>query len=113
MLCIELPWPDPILSPNKRPHYHQKAKAAKNARLNGFICCPSVVTPEQGKKATRIRFYPPTAHKRDLDNMLSSMKSAIDGICDKIKINDRDLCPITIEWGEKVKGGKVIVEIDL
>ena len=113
MVIIELPWPDPILNPNRKAHYHAKAKAAKNARLNAFLLCPSTCTPKEGKKATSVCFYPPDARKRDLDNLLSSMKSAFDGICDKLGINDVDLRPITIDMGEKVKGGKVIVRIEL
>lgn len=125
MIKIELPWPDPILSPNKRPHWVQKAKAAKKARSDAFKMTPSAVTlggcenAKHGPAAFasvpnyryKITLCPPDKRRRDDDNAEAACKPYRDGICDKLGINDFQLYPSTRDWGEVVKGGKVIVEI--
>lgn len=127
MLRIELPWPDPILSPNKRPHWAQKNKAYQKDRLNAFSITPSATTlckcENESEHANacelkhnytiRVTFYPKSNRRMDLDNALASCKALFDGMCDKLGIDDSQLCPITIDWGEKIKGGKVLVEIEL
>ena len=57
-------------------------------------------------------FCPPDARRRDLDNYLAHEKCRVDGIAKALGIDDSQFRPITIDWGEKVKGGKVIVEIN-
>ena len=64
----------------------------------------------QGRVHAIITFHPPDKRRRDLDNMLSSFKSGIDGIVDAIGVDDSDWT-ITISKGEPVIGGKVVVEI--
>lgn len=57
----------------------------------------------------KITFHPPDKRHRDLDNLLASCKPLIDGMCKKLKIDDRSLAPIEIDWGEVVKGGEVVI----
>ncbi len=46
-----------------------------------------------GKIAARITFYPPDKRHRDADNMVASIKSALDGIADALGVNDRRFQP--------------------
>jgi crossover junction endodeoxyribonuclease RusA len=75
-----LPWPHKALSPNARPHYlvrHKAARASRSAAcvigtggkcLQNPVC--AVVPLVRDKRA------------RDIDNVLSGLKSALDGLTD-------------------------------
>jgi len=109
---ITLPWPDPNLSPNARVHFRVKADSAKQARETGYY-----LAKEQKLKVPDVplhvwfTFYPPDKRHRDVDNMLSSMKSTMDGIFDAVGVNDERVQYTTIARGDVFKGGKVIVSI--
>jgi crossover junction endodeoxyribonuclease RusA len=75
-----LPWPHKALSPNARPHYlvrHKAARASRSAAcvigtggkcLQNPVC--AVVPLVRDKRA------------RDIDNVLAGLKSALDGLTD-------------------------------
>jgi len=109
---IELPWPPKELSPNARVHRMQKAAKAKKYReLCRIIALASKLTPPaDGKIHLDILFYPPDRRKRDLDNLLASIKSGIDGIADAWKINDTRFRPYTIDFADET-GPKVEIRI--
>ena len=115
MITIRLPWPPKELSPNARVHWAKKAKAAKQYRelawaqtlLNGdadapidWIECYNL----------RLTFHPPDRRRRDLDNMLASIKAGIDGIADAIQVDDQHFS-LTLQRGEPTKGGEVVAVI--
>ena len=108
---IEAPWPDSRLSPNRANGRHWKSvrKLKDDYKAIGYLLA-------RGKKATgnalTIEFYPPDNRRRDADNMLSSAKHLIDGICQAIGIDDSSLNPVTVWKKEAVKGGKVVVIIE-
>lgn len=54
-------------------------------------------------------FYPPHSGY-DLDNCLAALKSGLDGMADGLKVNDRMFRPITIDFGDVVPGGEVVIE---
>ena len=80
MNCVALRWPDAALSPNGRVHYMTRHRAitkyrslarylgAGQKRLKNPVCAVLPLV------ATRRR--------RDLDNVLASLKSALDGLTD-------------------------------
>lgn len=115
---ITLPWPDPRLNPNKRVHYAQKARIAKKAREAACIlACANV--PLQARQAAvqgegpislAVTFYPPDRRKRDLDNMLASLKPALDGVADAFQADDYRF-ELTLRRADPVKLGKVEVEL--
>lgn len=113
MNAITLPWPDKALSPNARTHFHAKAKIAKVYREQAYWTAKAspLAMPREGNIALRIEFYPPDARKRDLDNMLASVKSAIDGIADAHAVNDLRF-GFWIGRNPPVKGGKVVFSLD-
>lgn len=108
-MAIELPWPPRELHPNARPHFHVKAKAAKSYRESAYWLTKAAL-PEGGN-VLRIQFLPPDRRRRDLDGMLSSIKSGIDGIADAMEVDDH-MFDFNLSRGAPVKGGKVIVEVE-
>ena len=114
---IELPYPAKELSPNSRCHWSQKAKAAKKARSDAFHIAREAGF-DKGAFADyehRLHFwidiYAKTKNYPDADNMLSSLKSALDGIADALDLNDRRFIPHPFVKDETHKGGKVVIRI--
>ena len=109
---VVLSWPSPELSPNARAHWAKKALKAKRyrslafflARLEGLRGCG------QSGHSVLITFHPPDNRRRDLDNMLASIKSGLDGIASAIGVDDSKWA-IKISRGDTVKGGAVVVEV--
>jgi crossover junction endodeoxyribonuclease RusA len=123
MITIELPWPDKRLSPNSRCHWHEKAEAAKIAREQGLYgvleityiwpkdkAPPLKPLPEQFE--AQYTFHPPDKRHRDVDNVHSSCKNFQDGVCDALEIDDSRIKRTVLEWGEVVKGGKVVLRLE-
>ena len=109
---IELPWPDKSLSPNARGHWAKSASAKQSAKRDAKMAALAAGYRNLNFEALhlRITFHPPDRRKRDLDNMLSSLKSALDGVRDAVGVDDSNW-ELTIRRGEKVEGGVVVVEI--
>lgn len=105
-MIVFLPWPPSELSPNARCHWAKKAKAAKSYRV---IAAWAAVGEEPGRTVS-ITFNPPDNRPRDLDNMLASIKSGLDGIATAIGIDDSQWS-LTIRKGEVIQGGLVTVEV--
>jgi crossover junction endodeoxyribonuclease RusA len=60
----------------------------------------------------KLTFCPPTRRKYDVDNALAACKSMLDGVADGIAADDSKF-QLTLERGEVVKDGKVVVEISV
>ena len=60
--------------------------------------------PKSDYKEMHIIFYKPNRRHMDLDNMLASMKSGLDGMCLALEIDDRCFKKITIEISENIGG---------
>lgn len=114
MIEIELPWPDSRLSPNQKQktHWGVIKPLKKSQRDYAYVMTKSqmVLKWPQKELLLDIEFYPPDKRKRDLDNMLGSIKSAIDGIADATKIDDYNYS-YQIKRCQPVEGGKVIIKI--
>ncbi|ALJ81559.1 hypothetical protein [Ketogulonicigenium vulgare] len=110
---IELAWPVNALSPNARPHWSDLAKAKKFARMDAWLLCRAAKIPAQRADASlhlRFTFHPKVKRARDLDNLLASMKAAIDGIRDALGVDDSRFS-FAMCMGPVVRGGKVVVDI--
>lgn len=91
MTTLQLPWPPKQLSPNARIHWATRARHAKGYKTACYAITKSAgpLPPyPTGKIALRLDFYPPTRHKRDLDNLLAAMKSGIDGVACALGVDD-------------------------
>lgn len=113
--AIELPWPPRELSPNARPHWAQLAKAKKQYRLLCFVLARragvrgGMVTADKRLRVA-MTFYPPVKRHRDKDNLLASMKAALDGLADALLVDDRQFDPV-VTIADCRKGGVVKVEL--
>jgi Holliday junction resolvase len=116
MITLVLPFPDRALSPNSHLHWSRKAKAAKAARQTAnWIAREAGIRPNDpdipaALKVTAI-FSPPDNRPRDIDGMLSSLKSALDGIADATGVDDSKW-QIAIRKDAPVKGGAVRIELE-
>jgi len=113
-VTISLPYPERILSPNS-PKRHWKAKqpAKESAREQAYFLAWPLRGRLEGAKYLQmtLTIYPPNHRRRDLDNAHSALKSALDGMCRGLGVDDSQIRRVTLEWGNVIKGGQV--EIDL
>ncbi len=113
---IRLPWPPKELSPNYKRSHHWTAyyKIGKSYRVQCWALtikqCGDRVMGLPDRIPMTITFHPPDKRHRDRDNMISSFKQGQDGIADALGVDDKRFEP-TYEFGEKVKGGCVLVHV--
>lgn len=109
---IILPWPPKELSPNARCHWAAKAKHVKAARqAAGWAAKASGIKIEgNGFINLQITFNPPSKRRHDIDNCVARLKGSLDGIADGLGVDDSRF-RLSIEIGESVKGGQVVVKI--
>ncbi|NYT76635.1 hypothetical protein H0A71_06495 [Alcaligenaceae bacterium] len=98
---ITLPWPDMSLMPNRKngKHWGGTQAAKVNAREGGFYATRAATRDDLLLGDTvplRITFAAPDGRHRDLDNLLSCSKSALDGVAKALGIDDKRFNPITI-----------------
>lgn len=62
------------------------------------------------QRKIRLLFSPPDKRRRDIDNMLASMKASLDGIALAIGCDDVEFCPVILDRAPPEKGGSVLVE---
>lgn len=79
---ILVSWPDKALSPNARVHWSTKARARRAQRDEAGWTAKATFPKFSGPVTIQCVFHPPDKRKRDLDNLLASMKAAFDGIVD-------------------------------
>lgn len=96
-ITIVLPLPDKCLSPNARVHWAKKARVVKSYRQSAHVATLKAtecrVMDWQKAKYTA-RFYFPNNRRRDADNAIASIKSALDGVADAdLVVNDSGLWP--------------------
>lgn len=107
-LTFDLPFPDSALGPNrmKGVHWATVHKAKTSARETAFTLTKIAkkgYTAPSGEIPLTLVFVQPNKTRMDLDNLLSSMKSALDGVALALRIDDVVFMPITIrrEYGSK------------
>jgi crossover junction endodeoxyribonuclease RusA len=112
MNSVTFPWPPSELSPNSRCHWARKAKAAKAYRRDCFYLAKEagVTAPAEGPISLRIEFVPPDRSGRDIDNMLASIKSGLDGLAQALTVNDKRFT-LALSVADSI-GGMVKVSIE-
>lgn len=120
-ITINLPFPNGKLSPNRAKGMHWGATSSLKGRQfdDAYVATYNAIreitaaawTPLTGQIPVTVTFCEPDKRMRDLDNLLSASKSAIDGIATALTVNDKHFSPITIKRGEVVKGGSMTVEV--
>lgn len=111
---VDLPWPDRKLHPNYRfSHWAPRAGAAKAARKTAAWSAKAAGLRPIDAIALSVTaiFYPPDRRRRDLDGMLSSIKSYLDGIADVVGVDDSKWV-IGLQREEPRKNGAVRIVIE-
>ena len=116
---IVMPWPSTELSPNARVHPMTKAGFVRRARAYAHYAtieqlgemCKQDAARLQRPLSLTLTFMAPDKRRRDRDNLLASMKSAIDGVCQALGIDDAEFHQVTVGTGQVVAGGRVELEI--
>jgi crossover junction endodeoxyribonuclease RusA len=120
-MIIHLPWLNPKLSPNARVHWSVKAKHIRAERDLAHTFTLSIMSGWERDVAQaadtlplKVTFNAPDNRKRDKQNMPASgtIKAYIDGIAEALGIDDNKFQPV-FEYGNIIKGGRVIVEVVL
>ena len=112
MTSILMPWPHKMLNPNTVvSHWRVRVRLKKYQKLSWFYFANTF--PEiRGANKFRMTFNPPDKRRRDLDNIIASLKSGLDGLALAAKVDDSQF---RIEWptelSEPIKGGQILVEI--
>lgn len=111
---VEIPWPDPKLSPNARGHWAVAAGAKKRYRARcraiGMQSGVGVLRGSENAVAVHLTFFPPDKRARDWDNMLASCKAGLDGLADAMGVDD-SRWRVSFEVSDPVKGGIVLVQV--
>lgn len=110
-MIIELPWPPRQLSPNNKSAWQSKIKVKNGYKQDAFEQAFMLGYKIEGNIPISIMFHPPNRLKRDLDNMLASIKYGLDGVASALRINDYQFRPMTLDVGEPIKGGKIIITL--
>ncbi len=101
------PWPRSILSPNARAHWAAVARQKKLYRYEWYMLTRQANVPKithNDRVVLDILFMPPDRRARDLDNMLASIKSGLDGLADALEANDRRFRYGLIDVADDVRG---------
>lgn len=111
---LTLPWPDKHLSPNARLHWSRKSRLVKLARQAAWGAVLEARGRAPALRGERLHltwvFCPPDRRRRDMDNIIGSLKATADGIADALHFDDSKFVS-TYQFGEPVKGGAVVVTV--
>lgn len=110
MTMIHLPWPPKELNPNNRKDRRAATPKRKAYREAGFFAAKAAGVQIAPDAELAIKFFPPDACRRDLDNMLASIKAGLDGIAQASGVDDYGWS-LSIERAAPVKGGAVLVHV--
>lgn len=117
-MIIELPWPPAGLNPNRKNGKHWSSTHAIKARyladcryLVLLAMGASGYVPPVGTLGLVITFAAPDKRRRDMDNLLASLKSGLDGVSQAFGVDDQHFEPITLKRAASVKPGKVTIEV--
>jgi len=115
---VTLPWPDRTLSPNVRLAWQARQDAKKAARDGAYALAFDAwdhvgIAWRLGPLAARYELYPPNRRKIDIDNLVAMLKSAQDGVCIALNINDSQIREATYTLLDPVPGGKVVMTIQV
>jgi crossover junction endodeoxyribonuclease RusA len=112
---IILPWPDKRLSPNARVHWSTLAGAKKKAKEVAYYCALGSGVRKIPPASLKVRytFCPPDNRRRDVDNLIASMKAANDGIALAIGVDDSKWQIEIAPLGDVHPTGQVKIEIEV
>lgn len=108
---MNIPWPPSILSPNNRSHWAKKHKHKSKYKSDCYYLAKQNTPTLDNNISLAITFHPPDNRKRDMDNMLASIKAGLDGIAQAWGVDDSRF-RLTLQIGEVVKNGTIRIETE-
>ena len=60
--------------------------------------------------SVKITYHPPTDGRVDWDNISNRAKQGFDAVAQAIGVDDGRWWPVTLDRGDKVKGGRIVIE---
>lgn len=117
MIRVDLPYPHGDLSPNGRAHHHAKARAVKSHRLWADVATLEAL--QAGEKADlAARPIPvrltvrakPRGPLPDRDNCVAMAKSYLDGIAQRLGVNDIAFASPVVEFATP-RDGRFVIEV--
>lgn len=115
---VDLPWPPRGLSPNVRMNRLAKAQLFKRTKMAAFIATAAALKgrPAAVQSATTVNVKlictPPVLRYRDEDNLLANCKATLDGIAQKLGVDDHWFHFLEQEWHEPEAPGRLVVRLD-
>lgn len=115
---VDLPWPPRGLSPNARMNRLAKAQLFKRTKMAAFIATAAALKgrPAAVQSATTVNVKlictPPVLRYRDEDNLLANCKATLDGIAQKLGVDDHWFHFLEQEWHEPEAPGRLVVRLD-
>ena len=110
-MIFALSWPDKTLNPNVRAHWAVKRKAKKWAASGWHVELNPFRKNLLGQRKFNVRFQPPDKRRRDVDNVIASLKHMQDTLATFCGCDDSQLrIQWPVEFEGPVKGGRVILE---
>lgn len=124
-LVIATSWPPRILSPNAshQRDFWGRSRAKTAAKNEAFLATCAALTPERtgpwgggpplggGPFRVTIHAHPPTSRTRDDDNLTASCKAYLDGIANRLKIDDSQFILQPVQWHPPGKPGGLSFEV--
>lgn len=107
---IRLPWPPKELSANSRKDRRHTTDKRASYKQHCWTACKAAGATIDPNAHLQITFYPPDRRRRDLDNMLTSIKYGLDGVALAADVDDYGWS-MSIKRAEPVKGGCVLVHV--
>lgn len=109
-MIVTLPYPPPELNPNDRSCWQKKMRKAKTYKNDCWISLLPFRAALKGKTQFGVKFCPPNANRRDVDNAVASLKSGLDMLSKATGVDDSKF-QITYAMGEVVRYGAVEIEV--
>lgn len=112
---VVISWPERALWQNARVHWAERSRAVKSHRHEANVLArrAGLRKPPSDNPKITVTFHPPDRRKRDLQNMPATVKGALDGLADAMGVDDSTFrVTFPTEFGEVVKGGCVVLEVE-
>lgn len=110
-MIIALSWPDSKLNPNFKAHWAVKHRAISLMKWKWHMELSLDRQKLLGRRNFNVRFQAPNKRRRDVDNVIASLKYMQDTLATFCGCDDSQLrIQWPVEFATPVKGGRVILE---
>lgn len=111
---LEFPPRLPLLSLNGRLHWAERNRRNATWKKAAWALANQQRIPFLGRVAIAAEYQPPDRRRRDADNVMLAVKSAIDGICAAGVLagdDSRFVAEVSCRIGERHPGGRLVLTV--